>query len=101
MTTLTMMRRLTTTCAGVLLCSTFAAGQTTPAKPAPEPKPAGDAPSARKSCDDLKAEITKKLDDKGVKNYTLTIVAEKDVKPEDKVVGSCDGGTQRITYKRE
>jgi Protein of unknown function (DUF1161) len=102
MTTPTMRRRLTTTCAGLLLCSTFAAAQTKPATPAPEPKPAAETTAtARKPCEDLKTEITKKLDDKGVKNYTLTIVAEKDVKPEDKVIGSCDGGTQRITYKRE
>jgi hypothetical protein len=98
---MTMMRRMTTMSAGILLCSTLAAGQTTPAKPAPEAKPPADAPAtARKACEDLKAEITQKLGDKGVKNYTLEIVEEKDVKTEDKVVGSCDGGTKRITYKR-
>ena len=102
---MTMMRRVMTVCAGMLLCSTFAAGQTTPvtpAKPAPESKPASDTTStARKPCEDLKTEIAKKLDDKGVKNYTLTIVEVKDVKTDDKVVGSCDGGTKKITYKRE
>jgi hypothetical protein len=104
MKTMTIMRRMTTICAGILLCSTFAAGQTTPAKPAqpaPETKPEGDTTAtARKPCEDLKSEITKKLEDKGVKNYTLDIVEEKDVKTDDKVVGSCDGGTKRITYKR-
>ena len=31
-------------------------------------------PSARKSCDDLKAEITKKLEAKSVTSYTLDVV---------------------------
>lgn len=55
----------------------------------------------RKACDDLKTEIAAKLDAKGVKNYTLTIVAVADVKDDDTVVGSCDGGTKRIVYVRE
>lgn len=55
----------------------------------------------RKACEDLKTEITAKLDAKGVKNYTLSIVAVGDVKDGDKVVGSCDGGTKRIVYVRE
>lgn len=53
----------------------------------------------KKSCEELKAEIGAKLDAKGVKNYTLNIVAAEEIKDE-KVVGSCDGGTKRITYKR-
>jgi hypothetical protein len=77
------------------------------AEPADKPAPAAPAPAAadapaaaRKSCDDLKDEISKKLDAKGVKNYTLDAVAAGDVKPDDKVVGSCDAGTKKITYKR-
>ena len=54
----------------------------------------------KKSCEDLKAEIAAKLDAKGVKNYTLNIVAAEDVK-DAKVVGSCDGGAKRITYERK
>lgn len=54
----------------------------------------------RKACEDLKTEIAAKLDAKGVKNYTLTIVAAGEVKDTDKVVGSCDGGTKRILYTR-
>jgi hypothetical protein len=56
----------------------------------------------RKDCEELKMEIAAKLDAKGVKNYTLTIVAAGDVKEteKDKVVGSCDGGTKRILYTR-
>jgi hypothetical protein len=55
----------------------------------------------KKACEDLKSEIAAQLDAKGVKNYTLNIVDVKDVKDSDKVVGSCDAGTKRITYARE
>jgi hypothetical protein len=54
----------------------------------------------RKGCEDLKMEIAAKLDAKGVKNYTLTIVATAEIKESDKVVGSCDGNTRRIVYTR-
>ena len=52
-----------------------------------------------KPCEELKDEITKKLDAKGVKGYTLEIVA-KDKDAEGKVVGTCDGGTKKIIYSR-
>ena len=52
-----------------------------------------------KSCDELKAEIEKKLEANGVKNYTLQVVEAAKVKDE-KVVGSCEGGTKKITYTR-
>ena len=55
---------------------------------------------AAKSCEDLKSEIAQKLDDKGVKSYTLEIVA-KDKGAEGKVVGTCEGGTKKILYRRE
>jgi propanediol dehydratase small subunit len=71
-----------------------------PAVPAPAPAPASAAASARKPCDELKDDISKKLDAKGVQGYTLDAVAAGDVKPDDKVIGSCDGGTKKITYKR-
>ena len=54
---------------------------------------------AAKPCEELKDEITKKLDAKGVKGYTLEIVA-KDKEAEGKVVGTCDGGTKKILYNR-
>ena len=56
---------------------------------------------ARKACEELKSEIAAKLDAKGVKNYTLTPVKSEEVKPEDKVVGSCDAGTMKIVYVRK
>jgi hypothetical protein len=54
---------------------------------------------AAKDCEELKAEIAAKMDAKGVVNYTLTIVPTEAVKDE-KVVGSCEGGAKKITYKR-
>jgi Protein of unknown function (DUF1161) len=54
---------------------------------------------AAKSCDELKQEIAAKLDAKGVKEYTLDIVAS-DAAQDRSVVGSCAGGTQRIVYQR-
>jgi hypothetical protein len=57
------------------------------------------AQTQRKPCEELKAEIEAKLQKNGVKAFTLTIVPNEEVKDE-KVVGSCDGGTKKITYKR-
>ena len=50
-----------------------------------------------KPCEELKSEITAKLEAKGVKAYTLEIVA-KDKDAEGKVVGSCENGTKKIMY---
>ena len=52
-----------------------------------------------KSCDELKTEIAQKLDTKGVKGYTLDIVA-KDKDAEGKVVGTCDAGSKKIIYSK-
>jgi len=57
------------------------------------------AANAAKPCDELKSEIAAKLDAKGVKNYTLDIVANDQV-ADKKVVGSCEGGTKKIVYQR-
>jgi hypothetical protein len=54
---------------------------------------------AAKPCEELKDEISKKLDAKGVKGYTLEIVA-KDKDAEGKIVGTCDGGTKKIIYAK-
>lgn len=54
---------------------------------------------AKKSCEELKSEIETKLQAKGVKSYSLVIVPQENVK-EGKVIGSCDGGTKKIVYKR-
>ena len=54
---------------------------------------------APKPCEELKAEIAKKLEANGVKSYTLEIVA-KDKDAEGKVVGSCEAGTKKIMYQK-
>jgi hypothetical protein len=54
---------------------------------------------AAKPCEELKDEIAKKLDAKGVKGYTLDIVT-KDKDAEGKIVGTCDGGTKKILYNK-
>src|SRR3974377_1008383 len=84
------MKRWTLATALLLAC-TCGFAQTYPAAPA--------APTARKPCEDLKAEITKKLEAKGVTSYSLDIV-DKGKEGEGKVVGSCDGGTKSIVYSR-
>ena len=55
---------------------------------------------AAKPCEELKSEIDAKLKEKKVEGYTLEIVANDDVKDQT-VVGSCEGGTKKIVYKRE
>jgi len=52
-----------------------------------------------KPCDELKAEIDAKLKAKGVKEYTLEILPADQVK-DQKIVGSCEGGTKKISYSR-
>lgn len=74
--------------------------------------------SALADCTDLKARIDKQLKAKGVKSYSLDIVltenldaalaasakaAKKSTSPTakpGKVVGTCEGGTKRIIYRR-
>lgn len=57
------------------------------------------AQTAIKTCDDVKAEITKKLEAKGVTNYTLTVV-DKGKEAGGTVVGHCGGGTKSIVYEK-
>lgn len=55
---------------------------------------------AMKPCEELKTEISAKLDAKGVKNYSLTVVASDADAGDQKVVGTCEGGTKKIVYKK-
>ena len=55
---------------------------------------------AAKPCEELKTEIGAKLDARGVKGYVVEIV-ENDKVGDSKVVGSCEGGTKKITYTRK
>lgn len=53
-----------------------------------------------KPCEDLKTEIAQKLDAKGVKGYSLEVVdKDKDV-TDGKAVGTCEGGTKKIVYRK-
>ncbi len=52
-----------------------------------------------KKCEDLKTEIEGKLNAKGVVGYSLEIVSADQIKDQS-VVGSCDGGTNKITYTK-
>ena len=60
---------------------------------------AAPALAQRKDCGELKAEIDAKIKKNGVKEYSLEIVPSDQVKGGN-VVGSCDGGTKKIVYKR-
>ena len=54
-----------------------------------------------KPCEELKSEIEAKIKANGVQAFTLDIVPNEQVKEgEGKVVGTCDGSTQKIVYKR-
>ncbi len=52
-----------------------------------------------KPCEELKSQIEKKLEANGVKTYSLDVVA-KDKEADGKVVGTCEGGTKKIVYRR-
>ncbi|MBI5042151.1 MAG: DUF1161 domain-containing protein [Gammaproteobacteria bacterium] len=56
--------------------------------------------AAMKDCEELKTEIAAKLDAKGVKDCTLTVVPAAEIKADAKVVGSCEGGSKRIVYTK-
>lgn len=53
----------------------------------------------KKDCSELKAEIDAKITRNGVPVFTTTIV-DSDAEIDGKVVGTCDGGTKKIVYKR-
>jgi type II secretory pathway predicted ATPase ExeA len=65
----------------------------------PPTPPAAPIGMAVKSCDKLKAEIQAKLDAKRIAGYSLTIVANGDLKGQH-IVGSCEGNTKKIVYNR-
>lgn len=59
----------------------------------------GPALAQRKDCGELKGEIETKIKKNGVDKFSLDVV-EADKQAEGKVVGTCDGGTKKIVYKR-
>ena len=60
---------------------------------------AGTTMAAGKSFDDVKADIDAKIKAKGVSSYTLEAV-DKGSAAGGKVVGTCEGGSKEIVYKR-
>ena len=60
----------------------------------------GSALAQRKDCGELKGEIEAKIKKNGVEKFTLEVV-EADKQAEGKVVGTCDGGSKKIVYKRD
>lgn len=54
---------------------------------------------AKKSCDELKSEIEARIQSHGVTAFTLEIVNKGEAK-DAKVVGTCEGGSKEITYKK-
>jgi len=54
---------------------------------------------AKMDCSELKSQIDTKLQAKGVKGYSLDVVATADT-GSAKVVGTCDGGASSIVYAR-
>ncbi len=53
----------------------------------------------KKDCEELKGEIEAKIKKNGVDKFSLDVV-EADKQSDGKVVGTCDGGTKKIVYKR-
>lgn len=53
----------------------------------------------RKPCEELKADIEAKIKKNGVEKFTLDIV-DAGAQGKGKVVGTCDGGSKKIVYKR-
>ena len=52
-----------------------------------------------KACEELKGEIDAKIKNNGVPAFSTTII-DKDAAEDGKVVGTCEGGTKKIVYKR-
>jgi hypothetical protein len=59
----------------------------------------GPALAQKKDCGELKTEIEAKIKKNGVDKFSLDVV-EADKQAEGKVVGTCDGGTKKIVYKK-
>jgi hypothetical protein len=75
------------------------AQSTAGAAPAQGTAEASPMPGVRKPCEELKGEIDAKIRKNGVEVFTLDIV-DMDAQPDGKVVGTCDGQTKKIVYKR-
>ena len=61
---------------------------------------AASAQGMRKPCDELKSEIEAKIKKNGVESFSLDVVDSAAEVKDAKVVGTCDGGSKKIVYKR-
>ncbi len=59
----------------------------------------GSAWAQKKDCGELKGEIEAKIKKNGVEKFTLDVL-ESGAQADGKVVGTCDGGTKKIVYKK-
>ena len=82
--------------AGAAAAQTTASEATTQATASQAPAPE----MVRKPCEDLRAEIDTKIRNNGVPMFTLDVVEMDAQVTEGKVVGTCDGQTRKIVYKR-
>ena len=64
-----------------------------------QPTPSETPMMVRKPCEELKAEIDAKIKKNGIPAYSLDVV-DMETQAEGKVVGTCDGQTKKIVYKR-
>ena len=55
---------------------------------------------AAKDCEELKTELTAKIESHGAKRFSLEI-APKDQATDKRVVGTCAGGSKKIIYTRQ
>jgi hypothetical protein len=60
----------------------------------------GPALAQRKDCAELKGEIEAKIKKNGVDKFSLDVIEVDAQEGDGKVVGTCDGGTKKIVYKR-
>ncbi len=77
----------------------MASAQNTASSTEAQPMPNETPMTVRKPCEELKAEIDAKIKKNGVPAYSLDVV-DMDMQAEGKVVGTCDGQTKKIVYKR-
>jgi hypothetical protein len=60
---------------------------------------AGPALAQRKDCGELKGEIEAKIKKNGVEKFSLDVV-DANAQADGKVVGTCEGGSKKIVYKK-
>ena len=60
---------------------------------------AGSAWAQRKDCGELKGEIEAKIKKNGVEKFSLDVV-DAGAQADGKVVGTCEGGSKKIVYKK-